>query len=90
LSLASHAFLNRLPEEVFDLAVDTTQFVLCPGFQFSPELGINTKQKGFSFHEPDLSVVECAGVQHGMNLGFTAEHNHEIADHGSLALVVKH
>jgi hypothetical protein len=90
LSLASYTFLNRLPEEVFDLAVDTTQFVLRPGFQFSPELGINTKQKGFSLHGPDLSVVERAGVQHRMSLGFTAEHNHEIADHGSLALVVKH
>jgi hypothetical protein len=90
LSLASFVFLNRLPEEIFDLAVDTTQFVLRPGFQFSPELGINTKQKGLSIHAPDLSVVECAGVQHRMNLGFTAEHNHEIADHSGLALVVKH
>jgi hypothetical protein len=90
LSLASFTFLNRLPEEVLDLAVDTTQFVLRPGFQFNPERGINTKQKGLSIHEPDLSVVECAGVQHRMNLGFTAEHNHEIADHGSLALVVEH
>jgi len=43
LPLASFAFLNRLSEEVFDLAVDAAQFVLRPGFQFSPELRINTK-----------------------------------------------
>jgi hypothetical protein len=43
LPLASFAFLNRLSEEVFDLAVDAAQFVLSPGFELSPELGIDTK-----------------------------------------------
>jgi hypothetical protein len=32
LRLASFAFLDSLSEEVFDLAVDTAQFVLRPGF----------------------------------------------------------
>ncbi len=90
LLLAPFALLNRLSEEVFDLAVDAPQFGLRPAFQFGPELRINTKQKGLSNHEPDLSVVECACVQHGMDLGLTAQNNHEIADHGSLALVVEH
>lgn len=39
----SFAFLNRLSKEVFDLTVDTAQFVMCPGFQLSPELRVNTK-----------------------------------------------
>lgn len=89
MPLAPFAFLNGLSEKVFDLAVDAAQLVLRPGFEFSPELGINSKQKWFSSHGPDLSTVKCAGIQHGMDFGFAAEHDHEIADHSGLTLVVK-
>ena len=43
LSLAPFALLNRLSQEVFDLAVDAPQFGLRPAFQFGPELRINAK-----------------------------------------------
>ncbi len=43
LSLAPFALLNRLSEEVFDLAVDAPQFGLRPAFQLGPELRINAK-----------------------------------------------
>ncbi len=72
LSLAPFALLNRLSEEVFDLAVDAPQFGLRPAFQLGPELRINTKEKRLSIHKPGRSGVECAGVQHGMDLGLTA------------------
>jgi len=84
------AFLDGLSQKVFDLAVDTAQFVLRPGFQFGPELRIDSKQKGLASHEPSRSGVECAGIDHGMDFGFTAQHDHEIADHGGFALIVKY
>ena len=90
MPLSPFASPNCLPQKVFDLAVDTTQFVLSPGFQLGPELGINAKQKGLAFHEPSRSGVECAGVYHGMDFGFTTEHDHEIASHCGFAFVVKH
>jgi hypothetical protein len=90
LRLVSFAFLDSLAEEVFDLTVDTAQFVLRPGLHFGPERRIDAQKKGFSFHQPCRLVVQRAGVYHGMNLGFTAEHDHEIADHRGFALVVEH
>jgi hypothetical protein len=34
LTLSSFAFLNRLSEKVFDLAIDAAQFILRPGLEF--------------------------------------------------------
>jgi hypothetical protein len=90
VSLAPFALLNSLSKKIFDLAVDAAQFVLCPGLKIGPEFGVNSKQKWFSSHRPDLSAVKRAGIKHGMNFGFTTEHDHKIADHGGLALVVEH
>ena len=39
---------HRLFEQVFDLAIDATQFLLRPGFQFGPERRINPQQKRFA------------------------------------------
>jgi hypothetical protein len=36
-------FLYRLSKEIFDLTINAAQFVLRPGFQFGPELRVNTK-----------------------------------------------
>jgi len=83
------AFLDCLSQKVFDLAVDAAQFVLRPGFQFGPELRIDSKQKSLAPHEPSRSGVECAGINHRMDFGFTAQHGHEIANHGGFALIVK-
>src|SRR5438445_6345570 len=88
--LASLAFLDGLAEEIFNLTVDAAQFVLRPGFELRPERRIDAQKKGFSFHHPYRSVVQLAGVDHRMHLGFPAEDNHEIADHGGFALVVEH
>jgi len=43
LSLTPFTFLYGLSEEIFDLAIHAAQLDLCPCFQLSPELGINTK-----------------------------------------------
>ena len=39
----SFTFLYSLSKEIFDLAINAAQFVLRPGFQFGPELRVNTK-----------------------------------------------
>ena len=36
-------FLYSLSKEIFDLTINAAQFVLRPGFQFGPELRVNTK-----------------------------------------------
>jgi hypothetical protein len=36
------AFLYHLSKEIFDLTINAAQFVLRPGFQFGPELRVNT------------------------------------------------
>jgi hypothetical protein len=39
------AFLDRLAEEVFDLTVDTPQFVLRPGLEIGPKRRIDAQEK---------------------------------------------
>jgi hypothetical protein len=89
LFLAAFAFLDCLSEDVFDLTVQAAQFVLRPGFQFSQELTVSTKQKGLSAHQTDQLAVERTCVQHRMDFRFAAKHNHKIADHSGLTLIVK-
>src|SRR6267378_8291485 len=68
--LAAFALLDGLAEEVFDLTVDATQFVLRPGFELGPERRIDAQKKGLSFHHPCQSVVQRTGVDYGMHFGF--------------------
>ena len=81
-------FLDRLFEQVFDLAVHAAEFGLRPGFQLSPERRIHPQQEALAFGHVNLGV-ERAGVHNGMHLRFAAEHDHEVADHRSLALVIE-
>jgi hypothetical protein len=76
--LAAFALLDGLAEEVFDLTVDATQFVLRPGFELGPERRIDAQKKGLSFHHPCQSVVQRTGVDYGMHFGLAAKNDHEI------------
>lgn len=41
LDTLSYSFLDRLPQNDFDLPVDATQFILGPSFQLGPEVRVD-------------------------------------------------
>ena len=84
----SFAFLNGLFEDVLDLAVHAAEFSLRPSLKLSPERRVHPEQETLALGHANLDV-ERAGVDDRVNLGFTAEHDHQVADHRRLAVVIK-
>jgi hypothetical protein len=80
---------DGLPQEILDLTIDTPQVVLGPALQLGPEITVNAKEKGLPFTHVAPSCVERSRIDHGVNFGFAAKDNHEIAHHGRAALVVE-
>src|SRR5439155_19205093 len=50
-------FLNGLPKQILNLAIDAAQLTCGPGFQFSPKRRINAQEKRLSFHRQTTSQL---------------------------------
>ena len=67
-----------LPEQIFDLSIDASQFCGRPSFQLGPKLRIDPEKIRLSIiHRPESGLgIERAGIHHGMHFGFAAKYNH--------------
>ena len=79
---------HRLPQQIFNLAVHAAEIILRPGFEIAPERRIHPQEETSAFRHK-RSGVERPRVDHRMGLGLTAQHDHQVADHGGFAFVIQ-